>query len=79
MRLQPQIETRFMWDHIGWYALGFCYFGILCAVAFYGLHRYILVYLYVKHRDKAYTPKAHFEQLPRVTVQLPMFNEDSVA
>src|ERR1051325_5440181 len=68
-----------MWDNIGWYALGVCYFGILCAVAFYGLHRYILVYLYIKHRDKAYTPKAHFEQLPRVTVQLPMFNEDSVA
>ena len=68
-----------MWDHIGWDALGVCYFGILCAVAFYGLHRYILVYLYIKHRDKAYTPKSQFEQLPRVTVQLPMFNEDIVA
>src|SRR3982750_2951129 len=55
------------------------YIGILVAVAFYGMHRYILVYLYMKHKKDGYEPKARFENLPRVTVQLPMFNEDSVA
>src|SRR5437588_12642075 len=55
------------------------YIGILVAVAFYGMHRYILVYLYVKHKKDGYQPKARFQALPRVTVQLPMFNEDVVA
>src|SRR4051795_1143605 len=55
------------------------YIGILVAVAFYGMHRYILVYLYMKHKKDGYEPKARFENLPRVTVQLPMFNEDVVA
>src|SRR5688572_2895249 len=57
------------------------YIGALVAVAAYGFHRYVLVYLYLKHRDETYQPKARFpkDQLPRVTVQLPMFNEDTVA
>ena len=55
------------------------YIGILVAVAFYGFHRYILVYLYLKHRRDVYAPKGKFIALPRVTVQLPMFNEAEVA
>ena len=44
------------------------------------MHRYVLVYLYYKNRRKRTTePGAHFEDLPRVTVQLPMFNERYVA
>ncbi|HZE26459.1 MAG TPA: cellulose synthase family protein [Terriglobales bacterium] len=44
------------------------------------MHRYALVYLYYKNRRKRTTePGAHFEDLPRVTVQLPMFNERYVA
>jgi cellulose synthase/poly-beta-1,6-N-acetylglucosamine synthase-like glycosyltransferase len=44
------------------------------------VHRYVLVYLYYKNR-KNHTgePAAHFDDLPRVTVQLPMFNEQFVA
>src|SRR3954468_16678072 len=68
-----------MFNGIGWYFLVATYTGILCAVAFYGLHRYILVYLYCKHRHNNYKPIGNFEQLPRITVQLPMFNEDTVA
>src|SRR6266480_4293876 len=68
-----------MFNGIGWYLLVACYTGILCAVAFYGLHRYILVYLYCKHRHNHYKPIGNFEQLPRITVQLPMYNEDCVA
>ena len=55
------------------------YLGICVAVAIYGLHRYILVYLYMKHRKEIHEPKSRFEILPRLTIQLPMFNEAAVA
>ncbi|MFZ0732620.1 MAG: cellulose synthase family protein [Candidatus Sulfotelmatobacter sp.] len=55
------------------------YFVVLILLAGYGMHRYILVYLYYKHRQKrTIDPPAHFEDLPRVTVQLPIFNEQYV-
>ena len=57
------------------------YFIVLTLLASYGIHRYVLVYLYYKHRKKrafADLPPARFEQLPRVTVQLPIFNEQFV-
>ena len=55
------------------------YVVTLLAIAGYGIHRYVLVYLYVKHRKDGYQPKGKFITLPRVTVQLPMYNEDQVA
>jgi cellulose synthase/poly-beta-1,6-N-acetylglucosamine synthase-like glycosyltransferase len=62
------------------YALLIPYFVVLILLASYGVHRYILVYLYYKKRKNRTTePSAHFEDLPRVTVQLPMFNEQYVA
>ncbi len=48
---------------------------ILCLLAVYGFHRSLLVYLYFKHKNNAPVPKAEFEELPRVTIQLPVFNE----
>ena len=51
------------------------YFTILIILSVYGLHRYHLTYLYLKHRDKAPKPLRRFDELPRVTVQLPMYNE----
>jgi cellulose synthase/poly-beta-1,6-N-acetylglucosamine synthase-like glycosyltransferase len=52
------------------------YFVVLILLASYGVHRYILVYLYYKHRKKRTTdPPGHFSELPRVTIQLPIFNE----
>src|SRR6202034_3491608 len=52
------------------------YFVVLILLAGYGMHRYILVYLYYKHRDKRTTePAAYFDELPQVTVQLPIFHE----
>ena len=51
------------------------YFTILIILSIYGIHRYYLVYLYMKNRDKAPRPQKQFERLPRVTIQLPMFNE----
>jgi cellulose synthase/poly-beta-1,6-N-acetylglucosamine synthase-like glycosyltransferase len=62
------------------YALLIPYFFVLILLAGYGVHRYQLVYLYYKNRkNKTVDPPAHFEDLPRVTVQLPMFNERYVA
>jgi cellulose synthase/poly-beta-1,6-N-acetylglucosamine synthase-like glycosyltransferase len=55
------------------------YFAVMILLAIYGLHRYTLVYLYFKHRkDYHPDPPKHFEELPRVTVQLPIFNEQFV-
>jgi cellulose synthase/poly-beta-1,6-N-acetylglucosamine synthase-like glycosyltransferase len=55
------------------------YFIVLVLLAGYGMHRYILVYLYYKHKKNRTTdPAAYFERLPRVTVQLPTFNEQYV-
>jgi cellulose synthase/poly-beta-1,6-N-acetylglucosamine synthase-like glycosyltransferase len=56
------------------------YFFILSILAVYGWHRYYLVYLYMKHRDNVPKPPANgFDELPVVTVQLPIFNEMYVA
>ncbi len=57
----------------------FIYVSVLAIVALYGFHRYVLVYLYLKHRHEHYQPKSQFNELPLVTVQLPMFNEREVA
>ena len=51
------------------------YFTILVILSIYGLHRYYLTYLYLKNRKKLPRPLKEFELLPRVTVQLPIFNE----
>ena len=50
------------------------YFIVLILLAGYGMHRYILVYLYYKHRKNGTTePAAYFDDLPRVTIQLADF------
>jgi len=57
------------------------YFIVLIILAAYGAHRYWMVYLYYKHRKKKTTaPLAYFplEDLPLVTVQLPIYNEQYV-
>jgi cellulose synthase/poly-beta-1,6-N-acetylglucosamine synthase-like glycosyltransferase len=55
------------------------YFIVLIILAAYGAHRYWLVYLYYKYKkNKTTEPAAPFDELPRVTVQLPIFNEQYV-
>src|SRR5215211_6544288 len=51
------------------------YFFVLLILAVYGWHRYYLVYVYMKHKHEQPKPKAAFEQLPVVTIQLPLYNE----
>jgi cellulose synthase/poly-beta-1,6-N-acetylglucosamine synthase-like glycosyltransferase len=55
------------------------YFIVLILLAGYGMHRYTLVYLYYKKKkNKTLEPAENFADLPRVTVQLPIFNEQYV-
>ena len=54
------------------------YFFVLVILAVYGWHRYYLVYLYMKNKDRLPTPVG-METLPKVTVQLPIYNEMYVA
>src|SRR5271170_7360895 len=68
-----------MWEMFFKHAVTLTYVIILCTVAVYGFHRYVLVYLYLKHKHDGYKPAGRFNELPRVTVQLPMYNEDVVA
>jgi cellulose synthase/poly-beta-1,6-N-acetylglucosamine synthase-like glycosyltransferase len=55
------------------------YFFVLSILAIYGWHRYYLVYLYMKNRDKAPAPPRPLTDFPPVTVQLPIYNEMYVA
>jgi cellulose synthase/poly-beta-1,6-N-acetylglucosamine synthase-like glycosyltransferase len=55
------------------------YFFVMIVLSFYGIHRYQLVYRYYKNKDNAARePKSFFAELPSVTVQLPIFNEQFV-
>jgi len=55
------------------------YIFALVMISVYGFHRYLLVYLYYRYHKKVASPAGRFESLPRLTVQLPMYNEPSVA
>src|SRR5262245_6473887 len=59
----------------------FIYFAILIVLSFYGIYRYRLIYLFLRYCKYPPRPKGHFEadQLPKVTVQLPLYNELYVA
>jgi len=48
---------------------------LLLVLSVYGSHRYVMAYLYFRHKYRLPTPKGRFERLPRVTIQLPIFNE----
>ena len=51
----------------------------LVMVSLYGLHRYAIIYLYYRNRRKLPKAPGRFEELPVVTIQLPMYNEQHVA
>ncbi|MEO0097169.1 MAG: glycosyltransferase, partial [candidate division WOR-3 bacterium] len=54
------------------------YFVILAILSLYGIHRYFLIFLYLKGRKKVIKPKSYFKELPKVTIQLPIYNEKFV-
>jgi cellulose synthase/poly-beta-1,6-N-acetylglucosamine synthase-like glycosyltransferase len=51
------------------------YFLTLVILAILGFHRYVMVWLYLKHKARKMVPVPPPERLPRVTVQLPIYNE----
>lgn len=51
------------------------YFAVLLVLAMYGLHRYWLVYDYFQYSKNVPPPPPPVTNWPRVTVQLPIFNE----
>src|SRR6266851_7516613 len=55
------------------------YFFVLIILAVYGWHRYYLVYLYMRNRDREPRLGPALLPLPVVTVQLPLYNEMYVA
>jgi len=55
------------------------YFGSLTVMTLYGFHRWYLVWLYLRHRRNPARAAKRFTELPRLTVQLPLYNEMYVA
>jgi len=55
------------------------YFGVLLVLSVYGLHRYAMIRGYWKHRGQMlHEAPQRFAELPRITVQLPIYNEQYV-
>ena len=55
------------------------YSGLLVLLSIYGVHRYYMAYLYYRNKGNVPSPKAKLTVLPKVTIQLPMYNEQYVA
>ncbi len=57
------------------------YFLTLLLLSFYGSHRYLMVHLYRKFGGEDPSPQSQFgkDDLPVVTIQLPLYNERYVA
>jgi len=54
------------------------YFVLLGLLSIYGAHRYVLMFLYYRHKRDNPAPGGRFAEPPSVTVQLPLFNEATV-
>ena len=61
-----------IFQHVIW---NFCYLSVLLGLSAFGIHRYFIIYLFMKNRGKRIEPAESFRDLPFVTVQLPVFNE----
>ena len=55
----------------------FLYFLVLVILGVFGVHRYVMVFLYTRHKDRkaGFKPISEGRTSPMVTVQLPLFNE----
>ncbi|MGH9746505.1 MAG: cellulose synthase family protein [Candidatus Acidiferrales bacterium] len=51
------------------------YFVVMIILAMYGIHRYALVYHFFKNRKRVAPAPPAISEWPRVTVQLPIYNE----
>jgi len=73
---RPNISYLYHADAFDWVVMG-TYFGILLLLSIYGLYRFRLVYLFLRYRHYRPQPTRMFaeDELPGVTVQLPIYNE----
>jgi cellulose synthase/poly-beta-1,6-N-acetylglucosamine synthase-like glycosyltransferase len=60
---------------LGWFIWTSCYVVTLLGLSAYGIHRYSIIYLFLKNKDRKSEPPKKFDALPRVTIQLPIYNE----
>src|ERR1051325_9236110 len=74
-RESAAVSQRRMHGSLGYLIWTICYLSVLFGLSAYGVHRYVIIYLFLKNRNKQPKPAGHFEQLPVVTMQLPIFNE----
>ncbi|MEE2786608.1 MAG: cellulose synthase family protein [Myxococcota bacterium] len=63
---------------LGEYIFLCVYFSILGLLCLYGVHRFHIAWLYLKHRESR-PRKIELSTWPVVTIQLPLFNEKNVA
>ena len=73
---EANISTLYQLDAFDWTIL-ILYFTILTVLAIYGVYRIKQVFEFWRYRSLPPVPAGHFkdEELPRITVQLPLFNE----
>ena len=55
------------------------YFGCLALLTCYGAHRWYLLWLFRRHRSDAPKSSARFDTPPKLSVQIPLYNEMYVA
>ena len=55
------------------------YFGCLAMLTLYGAHRWYLLWLFRRHRSDAPKSSARFDTPPKLSVQIPLYNEMYVA
>jgi len=60
------------WEYLLWML---CYVLVFAGLSLFGAHRIKVIYLYWKHRGDTPKPLREFDELPTITVQLPIFNE----
>src|SRR5580658_2848837 len=71
-------DTFFGIHQLSWFdwAILVPYFSLLAVLSIYGLHRFRIIHTYFKYRHRATgEPPSRFDTLPRVTIQLPLYNE----
>jgi cellulose synthase/poly-beta-1,6-N-acetylglucosamine synthase-like glycosyltransferase len=73
--LWPPVCRSLMQGSVSYFIWTICYLSVLFGLSAYGIHRYAIIYLFLKNRKREPKPLSRFEQLPKVTVQLPIFNE----
>lgn len=73
---RDNISYLYSLDGFDWFII-LVYFGILLLLAILGAYRLRMVYQFWRYRDLRPEPQGRFTEsdLPRITVQLPLFNE----